>query len=80
MVCAGLDGIKNQIDPGSPLDVDIYDTKVWTKYGWNAINDKRFANEFTPAERRTASAYFAAVLLRAKRLHEALAAVSAPAR
>lgn len=25
MVCAGLDGIKNQIDPGSPLDVDIYE-------------------------------------------------------
>ena len=25
MLCAGLDGIKNKIDPGSPLDVDIYD-------------------------------------------------------
>ncbi|WP_026100615.1 type I glutamate--ammonia ligase [Synechococcus sp. PCC 7336] len=25
MLMAGLDGIKNQIDPGSPLDVDIYD-------------------------------------------------------
>jgi hypothetical protein len=25
MLCAGLDGIKNQIDPGDPLDVDIYD-------------------------------------------------------
>ncbi len=25
MICAGLDGIKNQIDPGAPLDVDIYD-------------------------------------------------------
>jgi glutamine synthetase len=25
MLLAGLDGIKNQIDPGSPLDVDIYD-------------------------------------------------------
>jgi glutamine synthetase len=25
MLCAGLDGVKNQIDPGSPLDVDIYD-------------------------------------------------------
>jgi glutamine synthetase len=25
MVCAGIDGIKNQIDPGSPLDVDIYE-------------------------------------------------------
>jgi glutamine synthetase len=25
MVCAGVDGIKNQIDPGEPLDVDIYE-------------------------------------------------------
>lgn len=25
MLCAGLDGIKNEIDPGEPLDVDIYD-------------------------------------------------------
>ena len=25
MLCAGLDGVKNQIEPGEPLDVDIYD-------------------------------------------------------
>ncbi|MGF1478433.1 MAG: type I glutamate--ammonia ligase [Cyanophyceae cyanobacterium] len=25
MLCAGIDGIKNEIDPGDPLDVDIYD-------------------------------------------------------
>ena len=25
MLCAGIDGIKKQIDPGEPLDVDIYD-------------------------------------------------------
>lgn len=25
MLCAGIDGIKNEIDPGSPLDVDIYE-------------------------------------------------------
>jgi glutamine synthetase len=25
MLCAGIDGIKKQIDPGDPLDVDIYD-------------------------------------------------------
>ncbi|NET31249.1 MAG: type I glutamate--ammonia ligase [Cyanothece sp. SIO1E1] len=25
MLCAGLDGIKNEIDPGDSLDVDIYD-------------------------------------------------------
>jgi glutamine synthetase len=25
MLCAGIDGIKNQTHPGDPLDVDIYD-------------------------------------------------------
>ncbi|MCP2728834.1 type I glutamate--ammonia ligase [Limnofasciculus baicalensis] len=25
MLCAGIDGIRNEIDPGEPLDVDIYD-------------------------------------------------------
>jgi glutamine synthetase len=25
MLCAGIDGIKNEIEPGEPLDVDIYD-------------------------------------------------------
>jgi len=25
MMLAGLDGIKNKIDPGSPLDKDLYD-------------------------------------------------------
>src|SRR5213594_807504 len=25
LLMAGLDGVKNKIDPGKPLDVDIYD-------------------------------------------------------
>ncbi|MCY4651930.1 MAG: type I glutamate--ammonia ligase, partial [Dehalococcoidia bacterium] len=25
MLLAGIDGIRNQIDPGDPLDVDLYD-------------------------------------------------------
>ena len=25
MLMAGIDGIQNQIDPGEPLDVDLYD-------------------------------------------------------
>ena len=25
MLCAGLDGVKNKIDPGSPLDKNIYE-------------------------------------------------------
>jgi glutamine synthetase len=33
MLCAGIDGIKNQIDPGSPLDVDIYELTAEEKAG-----------------------------------------------
>ena len=28
MVMAGLDGIKNQIDPGEPAEVDLYEDEV----------------------------------------------------
>ncbi|XTZ20475.1 MAG: type I glutamate--ammonia ligase, partial [cyanobacterium endosymbiont of Rhopalodia fuxianensis] len=28
MLCAGIDGIKNEIDPGESLDVDIYDLSL----------------------------------------------------
>ncbi|HMT07605.1 MAG TPA: hypothetical protein PKA82_06345 [Pyrinomonadaceae bacterium] len=61
-----------------PVDVDIYDPKTWSKYGWNPIDRKKFAGEFSLVERRAAPAFFAAMLLRAKRLHEALAAKSEP--
>ncbi len=60
-----------------PLNVDIYDPKVWTKYGWNAIDDKGFPAEFNVAERRSATAFFAGMLLRAKHFHEALSAGTA---
>ena len=59
-----------------PIDIDLYSPKAWSKYGWNAIDDKRFPSQFKLAERRTATAFFAAMLDRAKRLHEALAAGS----
>jgi len=58
------------------VDIDIYDPKVWSKYGWNPIDDEDFVTQFTAAERSEASAYFAAVLDRSKRLHQALAAVT----
>jgi pimeloyl-ACP methyl ester carboxylesterase len=54
------------------VDIDLYDPKVWTKYGWNPIDDRDFADEFKLAERKIAPAYFAASLARAKRLHEAI--------
>ena len=62
-------------DKLEPVAIDIYDPKTWSRYGWNVMNDKRFAQHFSAAERKAAPAYFAAVLNRAKRLHEALAAV-----
>ena len=57
-----------------PINVDLYNPKEWSRYGWNAINDKRFPKEFKLAERRLAAQFFASALTRAKRLHEALAA------
>ncbi len=57
-----------------PIAINLYDPKEWSKYGWNVIDDKGFDRKFTLAERRAAKAYFAAVLDRARRLHQALAA------
>lgn len=62
-----------------PLPLDIYDPKVWSKYGWNAINDKKFASKFNLSERKLSLAYFQAALSRAKRFHEALAAANGKA-
>ncbi|MFN0277563.1 MAG: lipase/acyltransferase domain-containing protein [Pyrinomonadaceae bacterium] len=57
-----------------PVYVDVFDPKTWSKYGWNVINDREFASRFNVSERKLAPAYFQAVLDRAKRFHEALAA------
>lgn len=59
-----------------PVAIDLYDPRQWTKYGWNAIDDKGFAKNFTASERKAARSFFAAALDRAKRLQEALAAES----
>ena len=61
-------------DKLEPISIDIYDPKVWSKYGWNVIDDKKFTSRFNDAEQKIAPAYFEAALNRAKRLHEALAA------
>ena len=63
-----------------PINIDLYDPKEWAKYGWNPIDDKEFASHFNLAERRSARAYFALVLNRAKRLHEALVAGAADSK
>lgn len=57
-----------------PLEIDLYDPKVWSKYGWNPIDDKGFADAFDRNEQKVAGDYFAAALDRAKRLHLALSA------
>lgn len=56
------------------VEIDLYDPKVWTRYGWNPIDDDKFPDNFNIGERRVAQQYFEAALSRAKRLHDALAA------
>ena len=69
-----------------PLDLDIYDPATWRRYGWAAIHDETYRERFArgdsigeaaPARNNSLDnldAYFAAVLARARRFHEALAA------
>jgi pimeloyl-ACP methyl ester carboxylesterase len=59
-----------------PLQIDLYDPQTWTKYGWGALEDKNFDKNYSAAERAAARTYFANVLSRAKRLYDALDAVT----
>ncbi len=73
-----------------PLAVDIYDPAVWRRYGWSAANDPKFREAYArgaargleaPTGRGTLEeldAYLDAVLLRARRFHEALDAPGGP--
>lgn len=65
------------------IDVDLYDPEVWRRYGWSVISDPRFRSRYAQrvngsvqqdhdATLKTLDAYFAAVLKRAKRFHEAI--------
>jgi len=58
------------------ISVDLYDPKVWAKYGWDPIEDPKFKKTFTPSERKAAPIFFAKMLERAKLFHEALSAAS----
>ena len=69
-----------------PMAIDLYDPEVWKHYGWSPIHDPDFRRRF---ETRSKAAhpdstreplveldgYFAAVLKRARRFHEAMDAV-----
>ena len=71
-----------------PVSLDLYDPAVWRRYGWSAANDPAFRASYergeargqeSPTSRGTLAeldAYFDAVLLRARRFHEALDATS----
>ena len=73
-----------------PVAVDIYDPAVWRRYGWSAANDPAFREAYargtprgqeSPTGRGTLEeldAYLDAVLLRARRFHEALDATGGP--
>jgi pimeloyl-ACP methyl ester carboxylesterase len=66
------------------LPVDLYDLATWRKYGWSAAYDSKFRQRHAegkaaingepsgPDGLEQLDKYFAAVLLRARRFHEAL--------
>jgi len=60
-------------DKLDPIEIDLYDTKTWKKYGWDITDSKDFSSKFSRAEQKIADQYFANALGRARRLHEALA-------
>nr|MBA3438859.1 hypothetical protein [Pyrinomonadaceae bacterium] len=73
-----------------PLALDLYDPAVWQRYGWSAVADPKYRQRLTRdgvGERtdknprqspslKDLDAYFAEVLGRAKRFHEALSAAT----
>lgn len=71
-----------------PLAVDLYNPETWKRFGWSAINDPEYRRLYAAGKNglappgevsdplRNLDAYFAVVLKRAKRFHEALDAAS----
>ena len=69
-----------------PLEVDLYNPAVWKHYGWSAIHDSTYRERFarglvhskemshSEGSMKVLDTYFATVLSRARRFHEALAA------
>jgi pimeloyl-ACP methyl ester carboxylesterase len=70
----------------SPIKIDIYDPKTWSTYGWSILNDPTFRRKFLDKRSNGFNCsideldnYFALLLRRAKRFHEALKATSTSA-
>jgi pimeloyl-ACP methyl ester carboxylesterase len=73
----------------NPIQLDIYDPAIWKYYGWGIINDDKFREQFKRDRSNGKShdnlncsideldEYFALLLNRAKRFHQALKVVSA---
>src|ERR1043166_9331522 len=59
-----------------PVSIDIYDPKVWTAYGWGALDDPKFDEKYSSSERKIAPTYFPEALGRGRRFHEALEAAN----
>jgi pimeloyl-ACP methyl ester carboxylesterase len=67
-----------------PLEIDLYDPAVWRRYGWSPVTDPVYRQRFVKGRTRgdnapfrggsleDLDAYFALVLNRARRFHQAL--------
>jgi pimeloyl-ACP methyl ester carboxylesterase len=67
-----------------PIEIDLYDPAVWRRYSWSPVTDPEYRQRFVKGRTRgdnapfrggsleELDAYFALVLSRAKRFHEAL--------
>jgi pimeloyl-ACP methyl ester carboxylesterase len=72
-----------------PVEIDIYDPAVWRRYGWSPVTDPVYRERFVRGRTRgdnapfrsgtleDLDAYFAVVLNRARRFHEALDVITA---
>lgn len=70
-----------------PMELDLYDPAVWRRYGWSPVADPEYRRRYVQGKTRgdnapfkagsleELDAYFAIVLDRARRFHEALDAV-----
>jgi pimeloyl-ACP methyl ester carboxylesterase len=83
------DGAARFLDENlNEMKVDLYDPATWREYGWSPVNDPDFQRRYTEGRWRDEEArrkagtlaelnsYFATVLRRARRFHDALDAAA----
>jgi hypothetical protein len=83
------DGAARFLDENlNVMKVDLYDPATWKEYGWSPVNDPDFQRRYTEGRWRDEEArrkagtlaelnnYFATVLRRARRFHDALDAAA----